>query len=543
MGWLGRVLAIAVVLALAPWSSAAGQAAGQPLVSAHRGGAAYAPENTMLAFANAVRLGVDVLEADAQLTADGHLVLIYDDRLERTTDCEGVVSQTTLSALRRCDAAYWFTPGQPVTQPDRDAPHPLRGRGVVIPTAEELLTYVAGLGDDAPKVSIEAKTIPGESNFDPEGTRVAEALVAAITEAGVLDLADVQSFWPPAIEAVKRTEPRLRTTFLTTTSFGQTATQNVAYVVSRGHDIAAPNFDAPDLSAGVVAAAQSAGKQVIPYTVDTSTDLTRVSDLGVDGIITNFPACLLALQGRRPAGSPLPAQIRSSASVDGCPAEAPLSTPTGDRPDLQTCRELRPRRWQPLSGAPGDDGVLRVVALQFKQDVRHVRDLRDLPHQDALPDGGARRPGHLRPGLPALVVYNEDIGLMTLGIGSRGEAIRELATSPLRAPVGDDGPAPPGAAAALAAANAAYAQQVAAYQARFGPIDPRKQVFVAATDTFARAFSQTFSDIARDYGVWVVATNNQADYEASTDPADIALFADPDLGEPSTRSTSPRPSG
>ncbi|MBW3659978.1 MAG: glycerophosphodiester phosphodiesterase, partial [Actinobacteria bacterium] len=59
------------------------------VVSAHRGGAAYAPENTMVAFRNAVRLGVDQLEADTQLTADGRLVLIHDDTVDRTTDCSG----------------------------------------------------------------------------------------------------------------------------------------------------------------------------------------------------------------------------------------------------------------------------------------------------------------------------------------------------------------------------------------------------------------------------------------------------------------------
>ncbi len=95
--------------------------------------------------------------------------------------------------------------------------------------------------------------------------------------------------------------------------------------------------------------------------------------------------------------------------------------------------------------------------------------------------------------------------------------------------LGDQAPAPAGAVLGLALINAAYAPQVAAYQAMFGPIDPRKQMFVAATDTFARAYSQTFSDIARDYGVYVVASNNQPRYRASQDPVEIALFKDPDL--------------
>ena len=68
---------------------------------------------------------------------------------------------------------------------------------------------------------------------------------------------------------------------------------------------------------------------------------------------------------------------------------------------------------------------------------------------------------------------------------------------------------------------------MAAYQARLGPIDPRKQVFVAATDTFVRAVNITFSEIARDYGVYVVVSNNQAAYRQTSNPAEVAVFADP----------------
>ena len=102
----------------APWDG--------PVVSAHRGGAAYGPENTMRAFANAIRLGVDQLEADTQLSADGVLVLIHDDTLDRTTDCSGTVLSRNFLDLQTCDAAHWFSPGQPVTAPNDNLPHPLR---------------------------------------------------------------------------------------------------------------------------------------------------------------------------------------------------------------------------------------------------------------------------------------------------------------------------------------------------------------------------------------------------------------------------------
>ena len=512
-----------------PGSKAAGDvpAATGPIVSAHRGGAAYAPENTMTAFRNAVRLGVDQLETDTQLTADGVLVLIHDDTLDRTTDCSGAVSGKAYAQVATCDAAFWFSPGQATTLPSESAPHPLRDRGIAVPATEELFEYLVALGSDAPDLSIEIKDIPGESNFDAPGTAVAAALVPLIRQYGLQSKTVVQSFWPAALDEVKRLDPSIRTQFLTTTSTGQTAYQNLAYATARGHDIVAPNFDAPDFDAGFVANAHAAGKAVIPYTADRRSDIETVSALGVDGIIGNFPACMLEAQGRLHTGrvtAPGPAE-----DIPACPAEPPPPAAGGPGvPPGTDCAALRPATWLPATGQAAPGAALRVVGMQYKQDVRHVADydsfrtkMRCLMEEHAVP--------LMRPRLPMLVVFNEDIGLMTLATGARGAALRAAVENGFGGGAGDTAPAPAAAAAALVQMNAAYGPQIAAYQALFGPIDPRKQVFVGATDTFARAYSRTFSDIARDYGVWVVASNNQARYRASRDPAEIALFGDPEL--------------
>lgn len=501
---------------------------GGPIVSAHRGGAAYAPENTMAAFENAVRLGVDQLEADTQLSADGVLVLIHDDTLDRTTDCSGTVSSRRYAEIAACDAAFWFSPGQPTTVPSSDAPHPLRGRGVIVPTADALFEYLRELGAAAPELSIEIKDIPGESNFDATGETVAAALVPRIQAYRLQSKTIVQSFWPAAIDAVKRLDPSIRTQFLTTSSTGQTAYQGLAYASTRGHDVVAPNFQSPDFNADFVGAAHDAGKAVIPWTADTAADLVAVAATGVDGIISNFPACLLQQQKRLRSGRIAPPGI--GADTPACPLEPqpfPLS-PVANLPAGTDCRALRPASWLPASGRPDDNAALRVVGIQYKQEVRHVATyesfrtkMRCLMEEHAVP--------LMKRGLPMLVVFNEDIGLMTLATGARGAALRAMVENGAGGGAGDTAPAPAGAAAALVQMNAAYAPQVAAYQAMFGPIDPRKQVFVAATDTFARAYAQTFSDIARDYGVWVVASNNQPRYRASTDPAEILRFGDPEL--------------
>jgi len=292
---------------------------GYPFVSAHRGGAAYAPENTMIAFRNAVRLGVDELEADAQLTSDGVLILLHDDTLDRTTECSGTVISMTLAEVQNCDAAYWFSPGQRTTRPDMGREHPLRGQGVVAPQLAELFAYMVVLGEASPFASIEIKNIPNESNFDPTGTQVATPLVALIQSFGLQDKVVVQSFFPTSLNVVKQLDPSIRTQFLTTSEIGITASNNLAFVVSNGHDIAAPNYDAPDFTAEFVQTAQAAGKLVVPYTTDTALDIQATAALGVDGLITNYPACMLVLAGRPVASSVLAPEVGGDPNFAFCP--------------------------------------------------------------------------------------------------------------------------------------------------------------------------------------------------------------------------------
>src|SRR5688572_30754162 len=98
----------------------------------HRGNAAHAPENTIESFRQAVAVGVDALEMDVHVTADGHVVVIHDPILDRTTNLSGRVDRLTLSELRRADAGATFsTDGR--TWPYRD-------KGITIPTLDEVVT-------------------------------------------------------------------------------------------------------------------------------------------------------------------------------------------------------------------------------------------------------------------------------------------------------------------------------------------------------------------------------------------------------------------
>jgi glycerophosphoryl diester phosphodiesterase len=115
-------------------------------VAGHRGNRAHAPENTLESFAQAVALGVDALEFDVRLTADGVAVVHHDPTVDRTTDGSGPVAAMTLAELRRLDAGARFTA-------DGGRTFPYRGRGIRVPTLDEVL----GAFPDTPLL-VEIKT-------------------------------------------------------------------------------------------------------------------------------------------------------------------------------------------------------------------------------------------------------------------------------------------------------------------------------------------------------------------------------------------------
>lgn len=97
---------------------------------AHRGGRGLAPEGTMTAFDNAVKLGVDMFEFDTHITKDGHLVVIHDDTVDRTTNGVGKVNDLTLAEIQELDAGYYFT--------DEKGDYSFRNQGIYIPTVKEV---------------------------------------------------------------------------------------------------------------------------------------------------------------------------------------------------------------------------------------------------------------------------------------------------------------------------------------------------------------------------------------------------------------------
>jgi len=105
--------------------------AARPVIG-HRGDSAHFPENTIPSFDRAVELGADAIEFDLRVSRDGEVVIIHDQTVDRTTNGTGAVDSLTLAELKSLDAGARFSP-------DGDKTFPFRGRGLTIPTFDEML--------------------------------------------------------------------------------------------------------------------------------------------------------------------------------------------------------------------------------------------------------------------------------------------------------------------------------------------------------------------------------------------------------------------
>ena len=163
----------------------ADRAAAACMVVAHRGFSYVAPENTLAAARKAVAIGADGSEFDVYASADGALVVMHDQTVDRTTNGKGDVTQKSLAEIRRLDAGSWMGPCF---------------AGERVPTLDEMLAL---LKDSGCRPVIEIK-----------GQGIAEKVVAAVRAAAMVDQAVVISFHKDAVKAVRTLEPRIACAWL-----------------------------------------------------------------------------------------------------------------------------------------------------------------------------------------------------------------------------------------------------------------------------------------------------------------------------------------
>jgi glycerophosphoryl diester phosphodiesterase len=258
---------------------------GTPLLIAHRGGAALAPENTMPAFRDVLDTWhADMIELDVRASADGHCVVIHDGTVDRTTDGHGAVAAMTLAELRELDAGHRFTCD--------GSSHPFRGRGIGIPCIEEVL-------ESLPKarITIEVK--------------------AGAAQAPLFDALDRFNAFDRVVlggmHDRDRTLFRRRHRGATSPSLEQLRPWALLQRVGAGALWRLPgdvvqvpeNFgDRRVVTPGFVRAIHRQGLDVHVWTVNRRVDMERLLDWGVDGLVTDWPDVLGTLLHER-IGRPL----------------------------------------------------------------------------------------------------------------------------------------------------------------------------------------------------------------------------------------------
>ncbi len=252
------------------------------IVFAHRGGSRRWPENTMLAFQNAADLGVDALELDIHSTADGELVVIHDPFVDRVTNGSGAVHDYTLAALQRLDAGYWWTE-------DGGRTYPFRGQGITIPTLADVFGAFPHLW-----INIDIK------QANPP---IVQPLVALLHACGVVAQVCVGSFHTATIAAFRRACPAVATAASLPEAQQMLVLSKLG--LGRFYRGGAVAMQLPEverrlrvITPGFVRTAHRHRTAVHVWTVNDVPQMRRLIDMGVDGLMTDYPDLLLKLLGR-----------------------------------------------------------------------------------------------------------------------------------------------------------------------------------------------------------------------------------------------------
>ncbi|KAM3092778.1 glycerophosphodiester phosphodiesterase family protein [Phormidesmis sp. 146-35] len=305
-------------------------------VIGHRGARGLMPENTIAAFALATRLGVDALELDVGLTADGVLVVAHDPEISHTLclNPDGshlkryprrLIRKLTLAEVQQFDCGS-LNPN-PMRFPEQQLVP-----GERIPTLAQVFEHqMQHFPDSQVKYTIECKVNPLRINplrsRDTFGASLfAKKLVNLVREYGLSDRVTIQSFEWRVLRAVKNLEPQIQTAalirqyrnkpgtllsqariaspFLAGFDFKRYHGNIAALVKETGFiDRYSPNFETliPESRHFIqsVQEIQKAGFPVIPWTVNDATKMQRLIDLGVDGLITDYPNVLINLLRKR----------------------------------------------------------------------------------------------------------------------------------------------------------------------------------------------------------------------------------------------------
>lgn len=292
-------------------------------VQAHRGGSGLSAENTLEAFGAALALGVSTLECDVHVSRDGVLVVSHDRDIVSGPHTGRMIHQLTFAQLQTVDVAGL----RAADFPDRPS-----AEGLLMPALTDVLDLLHARGADEVGLNVEIKydaTAPDEG-----ATRdvFVELLVGAVDGAGLTSRTSVQSFDWGALTRVRRVDPAMRLNLLLNPRYlrdvGARPSPWLDEVrLDDGDDpvdaAAALGFNAvspihgrpyrsgigdpayrPVVTPALIEHAHRLGLRVVPYVVDDPATMGHLVDLGVDGLITDYPDRLREVLAER--GEALP---------------------------------------------------------------------------------------------------------------------------------------------------------------------------------------------------------------------------------------------
>lgn len=233
------------------------------VITGHRGASGLAPENTLASFKKAMEIGADFSELDVTMTKDSQLIILHDDTLERTTNDSGNVWEKTLAELKTLDAGSWFNS---------------EFAGEPLPTLAEVIDLVKG----KMKLNIEIKV----NGHEPG---IVEKVVQTVRDKGFADQCIITSFDHPTVERVIEIAPEIPAGFIFSKYPEFSVFEGKWPILSVKYKLVDQEF---------IKKAQAVNKQVYVWTVNDEELMRQMIDLGVDGIITNYPNVLKEVLAR-----------------------------------------------------------------------------------------------------------------------------------------------------------------------------------------------------------------------------------------------------
>jgi glycerophosphoryl diester phosphodiesterase len=229
------------------------------LIFGHRGASAYAPMNTLPAFALAEEQGADGIELDIHLSRDGHLIVMHNSTIEETTDGSGAIRDMTLAQLKEMDAGGWFSE---------------RFTRTPIPTLDEVFASVRK--ETIINVEIKPETIRTEG--------IERVLADKIAHFGLQERIIVSSFNPLPLRRFRRLMPNVAIARLWDS---KTPWYHEFLMFGMHYEAQHPRHTL--LEEQAVARLHRKGYRVNTWTVNDAMRAAVLRDLGVDGIMTDLP--------------------------------------------------------------------------------------------------------------------------------------------------------------------------------------------------------------------------------------------------------------